>query len=132
MCLLLVCSRTSMLLRKLYDSPLKVLSELGINVNGGGKVYRDILDLLKQNSPVDVYECRDGKINSYLIPVSKKEQMKSYLREKLHENYAIIGVGGVMTPKDYFEYRKAGADLVQSATGAMWNPYLAHQILKAI
>lgn len=52
------------------------------------------------------------------------------LRKKLKKNFAIIGVGGVMTPRDYFEYRKAGADLVQSATGAMWNPYLAHEIWK--
>lgn len=50
------------------------------------------------------------------------------LRDKLHANYAIVGVGGVMMPDDYMEYRKAGADAVQSATGAMWNPYLAYEI----
>lgn len=50
------------------------------------------------------------------------------LREKLGKNFAIVGVGGVMTPEDYFEYREAGADVVQSATGAMWNPYLAQEI----
>lgn len=50
------------------------------------------------------------------------------LREKLGGEFAIIGVGGVMTPADYFEYRKLGADLVQSATGAMWKPYLAQEI----
>ncbi|MBI2613679.1 MAG: hypothetical protein HYW62_02820 [Candidatus Levybacteria bacterium] len=42
--------------------------------------------------------------------------------------FEIVGVGGVITTKDYFEYRKAGADIVQSATGAMWNPLLAHEI----
>lgn len=52
------------------------------------------------------------------------------LREKLHADYEIVGVGGVMTSRDYLEYRKAGADLVQSATGAMWNPYLAYDIWK--
>lgn len=40
----------------------------------------------------------------------------------------IIGVGGVTKAEDYFEYRKAGADAVMSATGAMWNPYLAQEI----
>ncbi len=50
------------------------------------------------------------------------------IRKKLNKDFAIIGVGGVMTPEDYFEYRKAGADLVQSATGSMWNPYLAYEI----
>ncbi len=50
------------------------------------------------------------------------------LRKKHKKNFSIIGVGGVMTPYDFLEYRKAGADLVQSATGAMWNPYLAREI----
>ena len=50
------------------------------------------------------------------------------IRENLKKDFAIVGVGGVMTPADYFEYRKQDADLVQSATGAMWNPYLAKEI----
>ncbi len=43
-------------------------------------------------------------------------------------DFKIIGVGGVTTPEDFFEYRKAGADFVMSATGAMWNPYLGKEI----
>lgn len=50
------------------------------------------------------------------------------LREKLGSRFAIVGVGGVMTPDDYVAYKKAGADLVQSATAAMWNPYLAQEL----
>ena len=50
------------------------------------------------------------------------------IKEKLNLNFAIIGVGGVMNPEDYFEYKKLGADVVQSATGAMWNTNLAKQI----
>ncbi len=50
------------------------------------------------------------------------------LREELGYSYTIIGVGGVTTPDDFFEYRNAGADIVMSATGAMWNPYLAREI----
>lgn len=52
----------------------------------------------------------------------------SQIREKLNREYAIIGVGGVMTAEDYSEYRRSGADLVQSATGAMWNADLAYDI----
>lgn len=52
------------------------------------------------------------------------------IKEKNNYNFEIVGVGGVMTPKDYSDYRKAGADLVQSATGSMWNPYLAYKIWK--
>lgn len=50
------------------------------------------------------------------------------LREYLNLKYSIIGVGGVMDTEDYQEYKKAGADAVMSATGAMWNPLLAQEI----
>ena len=50
------------------------------------------------------------------------------LREEFGYSYTIIGVGGVTTPEDFLEYRRAGADAVMSATGAMWNPYLAKEI----
>lgn len=50
------------------------------------------------------------------------------LRKKRNYKFEIVGIGGVMNATDYFEYRKSGADLVQSATGAMWNPYLAQEI----
>lgn len=33
-----------------------------------------------------------------------------------------------MTVEDYRRFRNVGADLVRSATVAMWNPYLAHEI----
>lgn len=54
------------------------------------------------------------------------------IRKAKKYKFEIVGVGGVMTPNDYFEYRKAGADLVQSATGAMWNPYLAQEIFEQV
>ena len=53
--------------------------------------------------------------------LNKVRKVKKY-------KFEIVGVGGVMNAEDFFEYRKAGADLVQSATGAMWNPYLAYEI----
>ncbi len=45
--------------------------------------------------------------------------------------FSLEGVGGVTVPADYREYREAGADVVMSATGAMWNPYLARDIKAA-
>jgi dihydroorotate dehydrogenase (NAD+) catalytic subunit len=53
------------------------------------------------------------------------------LRQELGMNYGIIGCGGVTVPKDFKEYRDAGADVVMSATGAMWNPYLAKETKEA-
>lgn len=50
------------------------------------------------------------------------------LKKTHHYKFLIFGVGGVMNVKDYLDYRKSGADVVMSATGSMWNPYLAQQI----
>ncbi|TAL14502.1 diguanylate cyclase [Patescibacteria group bacterium] len=50
------------------------------------------------------------------------------LRREKGYTYEIIGVGGVMSPIEFHEYRKAGANLVQSVTGAMWNQYLAQDV----
>ncbi len=38
----------------------------------------------------------------------------------------LIGVGGITAPEHFDEFRTAGADFAQTATGMMWNPYLAH------
>lgn len=50
------------------------------------------------------------------------------IRAQAGANIKIIGVGGVTTKEDYFEFMEAGADCVMSATGAMWNPDLAKEI----
>lgn len=47
-------------------------------------------------------------------------------------NYEIIGIGGVMDAEDFATYRAAGADVVQSVTGAMWNPNLATEIKQSL
>lgn len=54
------------------------------------------------------------------------------IKDKKNYNFSITGVGGVTKPKDYLDYRKAGADSVMAATGAMWNPDLALEIKKMI
>jgi dihydroorotate dehydrogenase len=50
------------------------------------------------------------------------------IRDKKGFKFSITGVGGVTSPEDYKEFRDAGADVVMSATGAMWNPKLAQEI----
>ncbi|MCA9341403.1 diguanylate cyclase [Candidatus Saccharibacteria bacterium] len=54
------------------------------------------------------------------------------LRKAKNYDYEIIGVGGVMEPGDFIEYREAGADVVQSVTGAMWDPELAMKIKRRL
>lgn len=54
------------------------------------------------------------------------------IKQKKGYSFAITGVGGVMNTEDYKEYKKAGADDVMSATGSMWNPFLAQEIKEQI
>ncbi len=56
----------------------------------------------------------------------------SSLRDRTGQKYVIVGVGGVMNTIDFKEYINHGADAVMSATGAMWNPYLAQEIKKSL
>jgi dihydroorotate dehydrogenase (NAD+) catalytic subunit len=55
-------------------------------------------------------------------------QRLAKLRESLGLTFEIIGVGGAGDAAAFDRYRKAGADVVMSATAAMWNPRLAQQI----
>lgn len=55
------------------------------------------------------------------------KNLKKAQRE-LNLNFEIIGVGGVMTPKDVHDYLNAGANHVHSATAVMFNPYLAYDL----
>lgn len=54
------------------------------------------------------------------------------IKERNKFTFSIEGVGGVMKPEDYFDYKNAGADSVMSATGSMWDPYLAQEIEKLV
>ncbi|HWB38737.1 MAG TPA: hypothetical protein VG604_00665 [Candidatus Saccharimonadales bacterium] len=50
------------------------------------------------------------------------------IRQNDNLGYTIIGIGGVLAASDFHDYRKAGADVVLSATGAMFNADLANEI----
>lgn len=53
------------------------------------------------------------------------------IMERRGFSFSLEGVGGVTRPEDYKAYRDAGADVVMTATGAMWNPHLAEEIKAA-
>ncbi len=59
-------------------------------------------------------------------------QRLAALREEFGMKYSIVGVGGVLHPEDYHQYRVTGADIVMACTGAMWNPRLAIDIKKSM
>jgi dihydroorotate dehydrogenase len=50
------------------------------------------------------------------------------IRGELGQTFTIVGVGGAGRPEAFDEYRRAGADVVMSATAAMWHPELAQEI----
>lgn len=49
------------------------------------------------------------------------------LRTKWKDDFVICSVGGMMTAEDLHRRLDMGADLVMSATAAMWDPYLAQK-----
>jgi dihydroorotate dehydrogenase len=54
------------------------------------------------------------------------------LRTKHHQAFTILGVGGVLSAADALEYLDTGADVVQSATGAMWHPDLGQAVYNSL
>ncbi len=52
----------------------------------------------------------------------------SNVRKNYGFSYSIIGIGGILTIEDARRMLNAGADAVESATGAMVNPFLAQEL----
>lgn len=52
------------------------------------------------------------------------------LKKQHKYDFSVIGVGGVMTTEHIHTYLKIGTDAVMSATGAMWDPWLAYHYWK--
>lgn len=50
------------------------------------------------------------------------------IKNEMGLKYKIIGVGGISSKDDFKNYIDNGADVAMSATGAMWNSYLAKEI----
>ncbi len=49
------------------------------------------------------------------------------LQKKEGYDFVVVGVGGAMIAEDIRDYFDLGVDAVMSATGAMWDPYLAYR-----
>ena len=75
----------------------------------------------------------DGRLNSgicgSIIKDLALEMTKRihHIRKKNKFDFVLCGVGGIVCPEDIDDYLQAGADIAMSATGAMWNPLLAHE-----
>ena len=115
-----------------YDALKNFVKEIGSQVEGISVINTIAAEIVDENGKQALPG--EGRIRSGICGSSIKwaglEMVKRLkkLREEFNYNFQIIGVGGVSRADDFFEYRNAGADIVMSATGAMWNPYLAREI----
>lgn len=115
-----------------YESLKNFIKEIGPSVQAISAINTISAEIVDENGNQALPG--EGRLRSGVCGASIKwagldmVQKLKKIRDELGLNYTIIGVGGVTTPEDFFEYRNAGADIVMSATGAMWNPYLARDI----
>ena len=72
---------------------------------------------------------RSGLCGSGIKQLSLRtiRSLKEVLKKRA-PHLSLVGVGGFNTVEDYPDFREAGADIVMSATGAMWDPYLAYHV----
>ena len=111
----------------------KIANEYGNDVAGVNTLQTAVFDKKGEQALPGPTRLRSGVCGSGikwagLETVTKLKKIK----EKNNYKFSITGVGGVINPKDYKDYIKAGADAVMSATGAMWNPNLAKDIKNTI
>jgi dihydroorotate dehydrogenase len=74
-----------------------------------------------------------GRITSGVCGAMIREEALGFIRsaraiideEKL--GLTLIGCGGIMVPEHFDAFFQEGVDVAMSATGMMWNPYLAYQ-----
>lgn len=117
------------LLRK-QESPLKLLISIArAGARGISAINSISMRVLNQkHDPAfgkRIYSGVSGYPIRRLALQSIKKLAQVNQSEKL--NLTILGMGGITLPKHFNEFLNSGADAALSATGMMWNPYLAVQ-----
>lgn len=109
----------------------RIASEYADSIAGINTLQAEVLDKKREQALPGPTRLRSG-ICGASIKWAGLDFVKRLKKIKDANNYtfSIEGVGGVTVPEDYFAYKEAGADSVMSATGSMWNPYLAQEIKK--
>ena len=75
--------------------------------------------LLKTN-PDEIERIGNGGLSGLPLKDKSNEVIK-YIADKTQKSIPIIGVGGIMSPKDALDKIKAGADLIQLYTGFIYS-----------
>ncbi len=117
---------------KTDDELNKLVSSIGKIADGIAAINTIAAEILDENGQQALPG--DGRLASGVCGSSIKwaglemvTRLKK-IRETNGMDFTIVGVGGVSSKTDYMNYRASGADIVMSATGAMWNPELAQEI----
>ncbi len=113
-----------------HESPLKLLvSAARAGASGISAINSISMRVLnKSHQPAfgkRIYSGVSGYPIRQLALQCVKKLTEINQREKL--NLVILGMGGITLPKHFNEFFNVGADIALSATGMMWNPYLAAQ-----
>jgi dihydroorotate dehydrogenase len=111
----------------------EIVNEYADSVSGINTLQGEIRDSMGQQAlPGSAARLRSGVCGSGIrwAGLDFVKRMRA-IRDRRGFAFSIEGVGGVTSAADYHVYRDAGADSVMSATGAMWNPYLAKEIKDA-
>jgi len=135
-----VIGNTPLVLKVGYYEEMKQLEQLAAIANEYANAIAAINTLQATIVDKEGHQALPGKMRSRSgvcgapIKWAGLEMVKKLQKIKNENDYtfSIDGIGGVTTPKDYLEYKDAGANAVMSATGAMWNPYLAQEIKQFI
>lgn len=115
---------------KLLKSFVKELANIVDGISAINTIVASVFDKEgKQALPGGEWRLKSG-ICGTPVKWAGLEMVKRLKKIREENNYTFLigGIGGVSSPEDYKEYRDLGADFVMSATGAMWNPYLAQEI----
>jgi len=121
-----------------FDSTHAFLSETGPYVNAISAINTVASNILDENNKVILGSgTQTGGVCGSAI-LSQGLLMCEYLamsREKCgvkSNELGLVGVGGVSEATHFRNYIDAGADLVQAATGMMWNFELARQVAHSL
>lgn len=108
---------------------LKIANDYAAGISAINTIQAEVVDAKGHQALPGPMRLRSG-ICGAAIKWAGLEMVKRMKKMKDEKGYAfsIEGVGGVTKSEDYFEYIRAGAESVMSATGTMWNPYLAQEI----
>jgi dihydroorotate dehydrogenase (NAD+) catalytic subunit len=111
---------------------VEFLREVGKTVDGIAAINTISAEILDQDGKQALPG--EGRLRSGVCGSSVKwaglamASKLARIRGELGQKFTIVGVGGAGTAEAFDEYRRAGADVVMSATAAMWNPELAKEI----